>query len=117
MTVSVSEAVLDGSVVDVAIIVTELPVGTDVGAVKVVVAPLAVCVGENEPQAPELPQVTVQSTPPLAASLLTVATKAALAFATIVLFRSPCVMAMEIGATTSSWKFVTTVVGLAVAAA
>jgi hypothetical protein len=69
--------------------VTVLLVGTEVGAVKVVAAPLVVCAGENDPQAPALAHVTVQSTPPLAASLLTVATKGALAFATIVLFTSP----------------------------
>lgn len=43
------------------------------GAVNVVVAPLAVCAGENEPQAGALPQVAIQSTPAFATSLFTVA--------------------------------------------
>jgi hypothetical protein len=45
-----------------AVIVTVPPVGGVVGAVYVVLAPLAVWVGLNEPQF-ALPQVTVQSTP------------------------------------------------------
>jgi hypothetical protein len=49
-------------------------VGTPTGAVKVVVAPLAVWVGENEPQNATLPHLANQSTPALATSLLTVAT-------------------------------------------
>jgi hypothetical protein len=44
-----------------------------------VAAPLAVCAGLNEPHAPALPQVTVQSTPLLAGSLETVALTVALA--------------------------------------
>jgi hypothetical protein len=80
VTVTVSVAFLLGSDVDVAVIVTVLPAGTALGAVNVVVAPLAVFVGEKVPQAPGLPQVTVQSTPLPAGSLLTVATKGALAF-------------------------------------
>ena len=80
VTVRVSVKLLLASAVDVAVMVTVLPAGTATGAVKVVVEPLAVCVGEKEPQAGALPQVTVQSTPALAGSLLTVATKGALAF-------------------------------------
>jgi hypothetical protein len=89
VTVTVSVALLLVSVEDVAVMVTVLLAGTEAGAVKVVVAPLAVCVGEKEPQAPALPQVTVQSTPAFAASLLTVATKGVLAFFTIELFGTP----------------------------
>lgn len=76
--VTVSTAVLVGSVVEAAVIVTVLPVGTEAGAVNVVVTPLAVCAGEKVPHAPEVPQVTVQSTPALAVSLLTVAARDAL---------------------------------------
>jgi len=49
--------------------------GTWGGAVKVVFAPAAVCVGEKEPQAefPVFAQVTTQSTPALAESLVTTA--------------------------------------------
>jgi hypothetical protein len=78
-------------VVDVAVMVTVPPVGIALGAVNVVEAPLAVCAGENEPQAPTLPQLTVQSTPAFAGSLLTVAIRGALLFITIVLFNTPCV--------------------------
>ncbi len=70
--VNVAEAVFVGSAVEVAVMVTEFPAGMEVGAVKVVVAPLAVCVGLNEPQV-ELGQLTVQSTPKFALSLVTVA--------------------------------------------
>jgi hypothetical protein len=47
--------------------------GILVGAVKVVVPPLAVCAGEKEPQSGALPHVATQSTPAPAGSLLTVA--------------------------------------------
>lgn len=70
--VTVAVAVLVGSAVEVAVMVTALPGGTEAGAVKEVVAPLAVCVGLNEPQLEPL-QVTVQSTPAFAASLATAA--------------------------------------------
>jgi hypothetical protein len=46
--------------------------GTALGAVKVVVSPLAVCAGENEPQG-ALAHSASQSTPALAGSPLTVA--------------------------------------------
>src|SRR5208283_3169382 len=68
--VTVAETVLVGSAVDVAPIFTEFPAGMEAGAVKVVVAPLAVCVGLNEPQL-ALAQLTVQSTPRLPLSLAT----------------------------------------------
>jgi hypothetical protein len=117
VTVTVSEALLVVSVVEVAVMVTVLLAGTAVGAVKVAVTPLAVCVGVKEPQAPALAQVTVQSTPAFAASLLTVATKGALALLTMVLFTTPCVMAMEIGAVIDIWTVATAFLGLAVATA
>jgi hypothetical protein len=53
--------------VEVALMVTVLPVGTLAGAVNVVVASLAVCATVNEPQL-ALPQVTLQSTPALVTS-------------------------------------------------
>jgi hypothetical protein len=66
------EADLVLSAVDVAVIVTELPAGTALGAVYVVAAALAVCVGLNVPQA--LAGAQDQSTPPpVDASLATVA--------------------------------------------
>jgi hypothetical protein len=64
-------------VVDSAVTSVVPCVGTSGGAVKIVVAPLAVCAGENVPQ--ELvkvegrAQVATQSTPAFAGSLLTVA--------------------------------------------
>jgi hypothetical protein len=78
VTVTVCVSVFVGSVLDVAVIVTLPPTGTAVGAVNVVGAPLAVCVGEKIPHAPGLPQLTVQSIPAFAVSLLRVATKMAL---------------------------------------
>ena len=66
--------------------------GTALGAVKVVVPPLAVWADEKFPQAPGLPQITVQSTPAPDASLLTVATKGALALFAIVLIGTPVVI-------------------------
>src|SRR5271169_2252377 len=78
VTVTVCVSLCVGSVADVAVILTVLPVGAALGAVKVVAAPLAVCAGTIVPQAPGLPQFTVQSTPAFAGSLLTVATKGAL---------------------------------------
>lgn len=75
--VTVSKAVLVGSVVEAAVIVTVLPEGTEAGAVYVVVMPLAVCAEEKDPHAPVLPQATVQSTPASAVSLLTVAAREA----------------------------------------
>ena len=57
--------------------------GTARGAVNRVVAPLAVCTGEKDPQLGALPQLATQSTPALAASLLTVAESWALLPTTI----------------------------------
>jgi hypothetical protein len=61
------------SAVEVAWTVTVPPVGTVAGAVYVVATPLAVCVGLNDPQAPALPHVTVQSTPAFVESFETTA--------------------------------------------
>src|ERR1035441_3621370 len=71
--VTTAETCGDGASVAVAVIVTVFPAGTLAGALYVVEAPLSVCVGVNEPQAPTEPQVTVQSTPPLPGSFDTVA--------------------------------------------
>jgi hypothetical protein len=68
--VAVADFVL--SVTDVAVTVTVFPVGTAVGATKIVAAPLAVCAGLNEPHV-EPPHVTVHFTPPLALSFATFA--------------------------------------------
>jgi hypothetical protein len=65
-------AVLLGFRVEVAMMFTTLPSGMSEGAVKVVEAPLAVCVELNEPQELE-PQVAAQSTPSCRESLVTVA--------------------------------------------
>lgn len=118
VTVTVCVADLVGSVVDVAVIVTvPPPAGTVAGAVNVVAAPLAVCASEKVPQAPALPQVTVQSTPAFAGSLLTVATKGALSFATMMSFTIFWVIATEIGAVTDSSTVAIADCGAAVAAA
>jgi hypothetical protein len=61
------------SAVEAALIVTVVPVGTAAGAAYVVATSLAVCVTVNEPHAPALPQVTLQSTPRLAPSFATCA--------------------------------------------
>jgi hypothetical protein len=68
--------VCEGSLVTEAVIVIDVPIGTAEGAVKVVAAPSAVCVGERVPHAPLVmlpvtglpPHVTVQSTPASALS-------------------------------------------------
>ena len=78
MTLTISWSLSVGSVVEVAVMVTAPPAGTELGAVNTVGAPLAVCVAEKLPQDAAPPHVTVQSTPALAASLVTVATKGAL---------------------------------------
>lgn len=117
MTLTVSVAVLLESAVDVAVMITVLPAGTASGAVKVVATALDVCVGEKEPQAPGLPQITVQSTPAAAVSLLTAATKGALVFSTIEPDGTPVVIAMEMGAAIDSSARAKTVTGLAEAAA
>ena len=61
------------SAVEAAFMVTVLPVGTAAGAMKVVAVSLAVCAAVNEPHAPALPQVTLQSTPAFVPSLATCA--------------------------------------------
>ena len=66
-------AVLVGSVIEVAVIVTLLPFGTEAGAVYVVAAPLGLFVGLNDPQLPGLPQVAVQPVPWFPKSFETVA--------------------------------------------
>jgi hypothetical protein len=98
VTVTICWSLFVGSVVEVAVMVTVPPVGGVLGAVYPVAAPLAVCAGEKVPQAPALPHVTVQSTPALAESLLTAATKFALAFSMIVLLVIPPVIFTETGA-------------------
>jgi hypothetical protein len=76
--VMVAEADFVGSVTEVAVTVTVLGVGIAVGAVYVVGAPLAVPVGLKEPHG-EVPQVTVQLTPPFLLSLVTTAVRLAVA--------------------------------------
>jgi len=115
--VTVSAAVLVGSVVEAAVIVTVLPDGTETGAVNVVVAPLAVCAGEKFPHAPGLPQVTVQSTPASAASLLTVATRDAPLLAIMEPVGTPCVIVTEIGSTIVTSTLALTCAPVAVAEA
>ena len=70
--VTIALTLLVGSAVEVAVMVTVLPAGTEAGAVNAVVAPLAVCAGLNVPQLDPL-QLTVQSTPLFCESLATVA--------------------------------------------
>jgi hypothetical protein len=70
MMFAVADAETVGFVVDVAVIVTVPPAGTAEGAEKVVLTPLAVCVGLTPPQL-AAPQLTVQSTPAFATSLAT----------------------------------------------
>lgn len=71
--VTVAENVLLRSVVDIAVTETVFPLGTERGAVNVLLPPLAVCAGEKDPQVGALPQRAAQFTPALAISLLTVA--------------------------------------------
>jgi hypothetical protein len=68
-----ADADFEGSVLEVAVTVTVLPVGTAAGAVYVVATLLSVAVGLKTPQAPALPQVTVQFTPWFCESLVTTA--------------------------------------------
>ena len=118
MTVTVSVAVLVGSVVDAAVMVTLPPLaGIPEGAVNVVATPLAVCAGEKVPQFPGVEQVTVQSTPAFAASPLTAATNLAVRFCTIVLLGTPWASLMEIGTTIVTFVVAVTTDGPAVAAA
>jgi hypothetical protein len=56
-----------------------LPVGTPIGAVNVVAAPLAVWIGEKVPHTGALPQTATQSTPAFATSFVTVAATNAVA--------------------------------------
>ncbi len=115
--VTVSSAVLVGSVVEAAVIVTVLPAGTEAGAVNVVAAPLAVCAGEKVPHAPGPPQLTVQSTPASAVSLATVATRGAPLFAIMEPVGTPCVIVTEIGATIVTFRLALTCAPVAVAEA
>lgn len=69
---TVAETVLVPSAVEVPTIVTVLPVGMAAGAVNTVVPPLAVCAGRMVPHGAP-PQLSVQSTPLLPESLVTVA--------------------------------------------
>jgi hypothetical protein len=72
-----------GSVTEVAVTVTTGEgVGTAEGAVKTVLAPLRVFAGLTAPQAPAVPQLTLQVTPALAGSLMTVAVKVAVPLST-----------------------------------
>lgn len=98
VTVSTSWAVFVGSAVDAAVMVTVPPEGIAGGAVNVVAAPLSVWTGEKDPQAPGLPQVTVQSTPRFPESLVTVAINLAVWLCTIVLLGTPWLILMETGA-------------------
>jgi len=94
MTVRVAELALLWSVVERALTVTVFLEGTARGAVKTVVAPLAVCEGEKDPQLGALPQLATQSTPACAMSLLTVAESCAM-LPTIKVEGGACVMATE----------------------
>ena len=69
--ITVDAKALLRSVVERAVTATVLPDGTPMGAVNVVVAPLAVCEGENEPHLGALPHIATQSTPAFATSLFT----------------------------------------------
>jgi hypothetical protein len=62
-----------------AVIVTKLPAGTAVGALKMICPELAVCAGERLklPHAPALPQLAVQFTPRLPVSPVTFAASGA----------------------------------------
>lgn len=71
--VTENAAALLWSVAERAVTAMVLCAGTAGGAQKVVLAPLSVCAGVKCPQSVALPQVAIQSTPALAASLLTVA--------------------------------------------
>jgi hypothetical protein len=78
--VTVADADLVVSEMEVAVTVTVAGLGGAAGAEYVVAAPLAVVVGLKLPH-DELPQVTDQVTPAFALSLLTVAVKAAVVLA------------------------------------
>jgi hypothetical protein len=60
------------SAVETAVMFTEFPIGSAVGAMKVAGMPLPVCAGLNEPHFADS-QLTCQSTPMLIASFKTVA--------------------------------------------
>lgn len=93
--VTLAETALLRSVAERAMTVTVLCAGTARGAVKIAVAPLAVCGGEKDPQLGALPQLATQSTPAPAKSLPTVAETCALLF-TNREEGGACVIAMEI---------------------
>jgi hypothetical protein len=78
MMVTLAEKALLRSVVERAVTATVFFAGTERGAVKTVVAPLAVCDGEKDPQLGALLHIATQSTPALATSLDTVAETCAL---------------------------------------
>jgi hypothetical protein len=99
VTATVCVSAFVGSVLDAAVIVTPPPIGTALGAVNVVGAALAVWAGEKVPQAPGLPQLTVQSTPAFAASLVSVATRTAVWFCAMELLATGWLILTEIGAT------------------
>ena len=71
MIVTVPWVLLVPSVTEVAMMVTDPPLGTATGAVYIVAAPLAVFVGLNEPHDPD--GVQLQFTPPAAESFVTFA--------------------------------------------
>jgi hypothetical protein len=74
-----------GSVTEVALMLTVPPAGTARGPTKVAAPPLAVC-ALMDPQAPValLPQLTVQVTPALFASFVTLAISCTLSYAPVV---------------------------------
>jgi len=80
VTVNVAVTVTEAVLAEVAVMVMVPPGGAAGGAVKTVAAPLAVWVGVKNPHAPARPHVTVQFTPPLLLSLLTVAVIPAVSF-------------------------------------
>jgi hypothetical protein len=75
--VTVAEADFVGCVTEVAVMVTVLLVGTATGAEKSVATPLPELEALRVPQAPALPQVTVQLTPAFEESFATNAVNAA----------------------------------------
>jgi hypothetical protein len=113
--VTTAVTVFVGSAVAAAVMLTVPPVGTVRGAVNVVVAPLAVCVGLKEPQLPPLHD-TVQSTPRFCESLATVALIMACA-PTCMEGGGAIVKPMEITGAVIATVAVTVFVGSAVAAA
>jgi hypothetical protein len=82
--------------VDKAVTVTVLPLGRISGAVKMVVAPLAVWGGEKDPQLGALPHIATQSTPAFATSFETVADTMAVPPTSRLGGRFCCIRVMEI---------------------